>query len=221
MRSIAHRCLPVLLAVGAALTCVPAANAAYVLRTDADYTVGTIAATDCNQLGQADQNGVFYTICGSNIRRYDRNGARQADIPIPAGITGPKDVAPSPDGTFLYVSQTGAKGPRRLINWGYSGTYVLDPNWKLADLVYWNQHFAPVGGYLATDGRGDIYLSNGSSWAGATQSSIGKYAPDGKLITAFGDYGKEDGNWITNQDVAVTRDGSESSSAASPGRAAS
>ncbi|MCW2924091.1 MAG: phage tail protein [Thermoleophilia bacterium] len=181
----------------------PRAHAAYTLTTDPNYTVTTEA---CHQLGQSDDNGVFYTMCGAKIYRYDKNGVRLADIALPGGLANPYDVAPSPDGAFLYVSQ-GASAPRRL-NRQANGTYTLDATWRLGKFSVWNVLYAPIGHAIATDGRGDIYLSQGSYWSSeATQNSIAKFRPDGVAITAFGDYGKADGFWITNQDIAVTRDG--------------
>jgi hypothetical protein len=179
------------------------ATAAYELTLAPGYTSSAIT---CHQMGQSDQNGVLYTTCGARIYRYDRFGARLADIVLPAGVAQPRDVAPSPDGTYLYISQ-GYGTPRRL-NRQANGTYTLDAAWRLGQFSFWNQPFTPVGHALATDGRGDIYISNGSLWTTEnTQTSIAKFRPDGTAITAFGDYGKEDGNWITNQDIAVSRDG--------------
>lgn len=197
------RSIVLAIAVGCALAAMPSsASAAYTLSTHADYTAAT--GPVCNTNGSSDSTGVLYLPCGA-IRRYSRTGARLADIPLPAGLNAPVDVAPSPDGAYLYISQ-GAQTPRRL-NRQANGTYVLDPTWRLKQLYVWNVPWTPVGHALATDGRGDIYVSNSSFWIYNTQNSIAKFAPDGTFITAFGDYGKEDGNWITNQDVAVSRDG--------------
>lgn len=179
------------------------ASADYELTTTAGYSVSTIT---CHQLGQSDNNGVFYTTCGTKLYRYDRFGQRLADVLLPGEVGSPRDVAPSPDGKYLYVSQ-GAGTPKRLVRQA-NGTYSLDANWKLDKLSYWNLEWTPVGHAIATDGRGDIYVSNGSFWASqGTQTSIAKYHPDGSFVTAFGDYGKEPGNWIVNMDLAVSRDG--------------
>jgi hypothetical protein len=114
------------------------ASAAYELTLAQGHTSSAIT---CHQMGQSDQNGALYTTRGARIYRSVRLGTRLADIVVPAGITQPRDVAPSPNGEFLYIS-------------------------------------------------------NGSLWtAGASQRSVAKYAPDGRFVTAFGDYGEEDGNW--------------------------
>ena len=186
-----------------ALACVTGtAHAA--MDVDASYTGVAANPQNCGILGSSDQNGVFYAMCGTKIVRWNRDGTRLADIAVPAGLDPAYDVAPSPDGSFLYLSQE-TKTPRRL-NRTATGTYVLDGTWRLQNLVVWNVAFQPIGRAIATDGRGDIYLSNGSLTT-LSQRSVAKYAPDGTFITAFGDWGKEPGNWITNQDLAVSRDG--------------
>ncbi|MEO6867312.1 MAG: hypothetical protein ABI200_04755 [Gaiellales bacterium] len=203
MRRVATRSVALLVLL-AITTGVGTAAAAPTLKIDTGYTE---AAMTCHQLGQSDETGVFYTTCGKKIMRYSRTGVALPDITVPAGINSPRDVAPSPDGKYLYVSQDGAT-PRRLNRTGAVGSeiYTLDATWKLQDFSVWNVKWTPVGRSLATDGRGDIYVSNGSFTTGS-QKSIAKFKPSGEPITAFGDYGKEDGNWITNMDIAVSRDG--------------
>ncbi|MCW2927609.1 MAG: Ig-like surface protein [Thermoleophilia bacterium] len=193
--------LALVLAATALLLGVPGANAALV--TDADYTVAA-ATAGCGYLGQTDNNGVFYTWCNGKIARWDKAGTRLADIAMPAGV-GAGDLAPSPDGTYLYVSQ-GGNPVRRLNRNAALGTYALDATWQLAQLSVWNVKSATFGAFIATDGRGDIYVSNGSLTVDG-QRSIAKFSPAGTFITAFGDWGKEPGNWVTNQDIAVSRDG--------------
>jgi hypothetical protein len=183
------------------LAIAPAANAALIV--DPTYTSAP-TATGCGSLGQSDQNGVFYSMCGTKIVRWDKNGGALADLAMPAGLTTAWDVAPSPDGAFLYVSQETAT-PRRLDRQA-NGTYTLDATWRLQQFSVWNEKWTPQGRALATDGRGDIYISNGSLNT-TGQRSVAKYKPDGTFVTAFGDWGKEPGNWITNQDIAVSRDG--------------
>ncbi len=192
-----------LLALVVSLVGAATSHAADTLTTDSGYTVETGA---CGQLGQSDQNGVYYTMCGAAIRRWDINGTRLADITLPSSLLNARDVAPSPDGAYLYVSQ-GTASPARL-NRQANGSYTLDATWRLAQFTYWNTKWTPIGWALQTDGRGDIYVSNGSYWTGAAvQTSIAKYHPDGSFVTAFGDYGTEPGNWIVNMDVTVSRDG--------------
>jgi hypothetical protein len=184
---------------------VGAGTARAAMLVDATYTSAATTPAGCGSLGQSDQNGVFYSMCGTTIARWDRTGVKLASIAVPAGLAyTPYDVAPSPDGAFLYVTQDD-KTPRRL-NRQPDGTYVLDAAWKLGDVVVWNVHSLAVGRMIATDGRGDIYLSNGSITT-IGQRSIAKYRPDGTLVTTFGEWGREPGNWVTNQDVAVSRDG--------------
>ncbi|MCW2962097.1 MAG: Ig-like surface protein [Thermoleophilia bacterium] len=201
--------LPACLAIIALLAIAPAAHAAYTLKTSPSYVASNLPTGTNHQLGQADQNGVFYTMAGNTIFRYDKNGVRLANIPLTGlGVANARDIAPSPDGAYLYLSQ-GGNTPVRLNRVGAVGstTYAKDATWKLQQFSVWNVKWTPVGHAIATDGRGDIYVSNSSWWVNNTQNSVAKFAPDGTSITAFGDYGKEAGNWITNQDIAVSRDG--------------
>ncbi|MCB0879427.1 MAG: hypothetical protein KDC46_10685 [Thermoleophilia bacterium] len=203
-----HRATACAIAGLAVLVAIPSvASAAVTWEVAPGYTRTKLAQSGCYYLGSSDQNGVFYTVCGSSIFRFDRTGKQLANIAIPAGVQfQPRDVAPSPDGSYLYLSQ-GTATPVR-INRKADGTYALDTKWKLDQFSYWGTKWTPIGHAIATDGRGDIYLSNGSYWSSKnTQTSIAKYHPDGSFVTAFGDYGTQPGNWITNQDVAVSRDG--------------
>jgi hypothetical protein len=183
---------------------VPSAHADYALTTHPDYTA-TALDTACMAFGSTDDTGTLYMPCNGVIRRYSRTGARGTDIPVPNGVSYPLDAAPSPDGAYLYLTQ-GPDTPVRL-NRTATGSYVLDPTWRLKNFYVWNVGYTPVGNNIAVDGRGDIYFSNSSFWIFDTQSSVAKFKPDGTFLTAFGDYGREDGNWITNQDIAVSRDG--------------
>ena len=196
-----------LVALATCLTSVAAlaAPAHAALVVDASYTSVGITPTNCGQLGSTDDAGILYLTCGTKMLRYDKNGVKLADLTNPAGIANPVDVAPSPDGKYLYVTQ-GAATPRRLIRNATGTAYTLDATWRLAKLSVWNVEWMPMGNMIATDGRGDIYLSNGSLTT-ESQRSIAKFTPAGTFLTAFGDWGKEPGNWITNQDIAVSRDG--------------
>lgn len=209
-----------LLSTAAVAALLPSAGTASAAVTvHADYNAGTALATGCHKLGSSDDTGVFYTTACNNqkIIRYGRDGARLPDLDLPykAGLFGrnytlktPMDLAPSPDGAHLYVTQ-GTTPPVRL-NRTANGTYVLDATWKLEQIPAGGKLWNPIGHMITTDGRGDIYLSNGSYWISddvPTPAFIVKYSPDGKLITAFGDVGTDVGQWNTNMDVAVSRDG--------------
>ncbi len=181
-----------------------AASAGAALVVDATYTSVAADPTNCGNMGSTDDTGVFYATCGAKIVRWDKHGVKLTDITLPTGVAQPRDVAPSPDGRYLYVTQ-GAATPRRL-NRTDTGTYVLDAAWRLQKLSVWNVEWTPMGHVIATDGRGDVYVSNGALTT-ESQRSIAKFKADGTFLTAFGDWGKEPGNWITNQDMAVSRDG--------------
>jgi hypothetical protein len=204
----------------ASLSLLMTASANATVTVDATYKPAT-ALNPCHKLGGWDMNGVFYTTACNNqvIIRYDKNGTRLGDIALPytAGWFGlksytlpvvPMDVAPSPDGSFLYLSQD-SRTPVRL-NRQADGTYKLDAAWKLQAFPAGGKNWTPIGNHITVDGLGSIYLSNGSYWvsnAVATPGQIVKFAPDGSYLTSFGDVGPVDGQWNANQDVAVSRDG--------------
>ena len=196
------------IAAVAAVAALPTTAGAATLVPAADYESAKQAST-CHLGGSSDENGVFYTSnCSNKIFRYDRNGVRLADIAIPTGVSNPRDVAPSPDGKILYLSQ-GTKTFVRIVLQA-NGKYARDAAWVPEKFTYGGKQWAPIGHMLTTDGRGDIYMSNGSKWvsdAVKTPAAIVKYGPDGKVITGFGDHGTAPGMWNTNQDVAVSRDG--------------
>lgn len=180
------------------------ASAAAAITVDPAYTSAAMPDA-CIGFGQSDQNGVLYAACATKVMRWDRYGAALPEISLAGmGLNGPLDVAPSPDGRFLYVTQ-GANAPRRL-NRGNTGAYTLDAAWRLGQFLVWNVPSAPIGHAIETDGRGDIYVSNAARLHGY-QRSIAKYSPDGTFITAFGDWGREPGNWVANQGFTVSRDG--------------
>ena len=166
------------------------------------------SSISCHSMGQADGNGVMYTTCGSTIYRYDKNGVRLADIPLPAGVSSTTDVAPSPDGAYLYVPQ--GSSPVVRLDRQANGTYTKSTTWKLGTVPAGGKMWTPIGSDIYTDGRGDIYFSTGSNWvsnAVATIEVVAKFQPNGTYITAFGEHGTDPGQWNANQDVVTSRDG--------------
>lgn len=192
--------------------------------TSADYGAAVAANPKCQRrFGGSDAAGVLYTVnCdATKILRFDKNGTALAPIAMPTkqscilffcstvGALGtPADVAPSPDGQYLYLTQD-VKTPARLVR-AANGTYALDAAWKLAQFPAGGKMWTPIGNHITVDGRGDIYLSNGSFWASdsvPTPGQIVKYSPNGTFLTSFGEVGPRPGEWISNQDVAVSHDG--------------
>jgi hypothetical protein len=159
-------------------------------------------------MGQADSNGVMYAMCGTVVHRYDANGAAMASIQLPAGVISASDIAPSPDGTSLYVPQ-GTATPVRVYQ-NAAGTWVKDVAWKLQNIPAGGTTWLPIGSDIYTDGLGSIYFSTGSNWVSNSVKTIevvAKFKPDGTYITAFGAHGTDPGQWNANQDVVTSRDG--------------
>lgn len=206
------------LRLGAVIVAAAAGAASLVAATDApaapQLTIApgwTATAESCQgeHSGQSDERSIRYAVCGFQIRRYAPNGAALPPIPLPAGVGWPTDVAPSPDGRHLYIALNSST-PRRL-NRMTDTQYTLDAQWRLASFSYGAAMATPVGQWIHADANGELYLSNSSFFAqaarGPTPNVVAKFAATGRFLTSFGEWGKAPGQWITNQDIAVSRDG--------------
>lgn len=187
-----------LLALASAATLLAPAAPALAAEGYATSTWRTCNAVDTG--GQYDEAGNAYVACGSSVVVVDAatGGERVVALPFPS-----LDVAPSPDGASLYVLDRGyVKRMARSVD----GTYALDAAWKPATFVAGGKTWTPQGRNLHADGRGDIYLSNGSY---SNPNMILKFAPGGALKAQFGDYTNtaEAGKFNLNRGVATTRDG--------------
>lgn len=182
--------------------------------------------------GGFDEAGTHYASCGSNVLRINYAGTRLADIRLPLRpgsatqrIT-THDVAPSPDGQFLYFvtgtdmrpADAGApdeyKGHLWRLKRDAAGNYAMDHTFTPEQFnAGMNADGTPKkwwakGLYISTDAFGDIYFSNGS-WNIDNPNMVLKYGPDGNLKTQFGDHADnfELGKFRTNMGIAATRDG--------------
>ncbi len=177
--------------------------------------------------GQMDSYGRLYVPCSLNdagvhsnyIAVRDVNGNRASMIPLrfTAGSTATDraaDVAPSPDGSYLYVIKYADYTAYRFDRQA-DGSYVRNTTWKLENYPYSggaDEVNRPLGQFLATDGNGDIYFSSGlwAQNAGGTDDAIVKYHADGGYVTRFG---AKSGAWALGTSrgsfggVAVTADG--------------
>lgn len=174
-----------------------------------------VTAFDCwgrRGSGQVDSASNLYVACNAlggfvrpNVQVFDAVGTRRQTIYLNGYAT---DVAPSPDGAYLYVVDNQSKSARRY-NRGATGAYTLDAAWKLDDYLQWGTPYRPLGEFLATDAAGNIYFSSGT-WTAAPTSVI-KYDSQGRFLTQFGAW---ENSWTTgifywmNSGVAVTPDGS-------------
>ncbi len=127
-----------------------------------------------------------------------QRGKVPLDFPPFDGVTDrASDVAPSPDGQYLYVIKYAEYTVYRFDR-QTDDSYRVNTQWSLATFqpaTPWSecqgQPCRPRGQFLATDANGDIYLSAGlwTCQAGSphcTEAAIVKYGPAGNVLTRFG-----------------------------------
>ena len=168
----------------------------------------TIASFPCGNnyaSGSYDSAGNVYVPCGdhSKIKVMGPDGTLKREIQL-GFLT--NDVAPSPDGAYLYATR-GKAAPVRL-NRQTDGSYIQDSTWKPASFQMWGATYQPSGQKITTDAAGNIYLADGS-WAN-DHSIVLKYGPAGNLITQFGEWGNtwQLGVFYGLHGIAVKGDGS-------------
>ncbi len=140
---------------------------------------------ECSSWGSGDYDsaGNIYIACGTKIVVYGPTGNKLLDIT--PGIGDIWDVAPSNDGSRLYLAM-GSSQPRRLTKVGIN--YQLDSlgTWSLQTYVGEYGWIAqPMGRYLDVDDSENIYLSDGA-WVANGINTIGKWNSGGTFITNFG-----------------------------------
>jgi len=176
----------------------------------AGYAAPVASDTGCLQYynsGGRDAAGTLYTRCSAmSILAIGANGSITH---IPINRTDVAHVAPSPDGRYLYDLSASV---RRFVR--TDAGFAYDPTFTVEVPPGWAAHGWTVCGWgIATDGYGDIYVSNGG-WCVGNPNTILKYTPDGRLITSFGDYGvagfqgDAPGLFRPAMTIAVTADGS-------------
>jgi hypothetical protein len=184
-----------LLATLAALALAPA-------RAQADnaYVRTSLGVTGWGS-GEFDESGTMYIPSNSKtVRRYAKDGTALAAITTPYTAV---DVAPSPDGQYVYYSDYTTI--RRMVR-AADGSYSADTAWAPAQFVAGGTAWTPKSRWVSTDAYGYLYISNGG-WQVGNPNMILKYAPSGALVTQFGDYGQATGQFDVNQGLAVSRDG--------------
>src|SRR3954470_22141140 len=153
----------------ATVACRALLMAGFVAVTGVTATTGTAAAAtsvvsgfyDCAHgpgSGSGwDDLGRTYLACGDRVLIYNEGGQLAESIAVSIEAD---DVAPSPNGDFIYVA-TGKTEPRRLDRRS-DGSYALDATWRLASYSLYGASYAPTGRYVATDDAGDIFVSDGA-----------------------------------------------------------
>ncbi|MCW2948999.1 MAG: phage tail protein, partial [Thermoleophilia bacterium] len=172
--------------------------------------------------GQRDNAGNLYLPCARTattntptIRVYNAAGtlvSATASPQLPGGSAYLSDVAPSPDGSYLYVAQNDTKSYYRLVRQG-NGSYAYDASFHFAQYQYGPTLKDPHGEFLTTDASGNIYISNGTwvaAWLAAPMTVL-RYDASGRFLGRFGEDSSKSRKlgefyWMIT-DLAVTPDG--------------
>ncbi len=177
----------------------PAATAAtYELR---DY------GTKCVS-GQTDERRYTYVICHDAIREnYLRVLDPAGRITTTLRMPGANDVAPAPDGSYVYVSGGGNYPLRRFVR-RVDGTYAQDYAWVPPTFRMWGRDQPSKGRQIATDGYGNLYVANGV-WTDELLHVVVKFDPQGRYVTHFGGFSStwNTGTFYSLSGIAVSRDG--------------
>jgi sugar lactone lactonase YvrE len=178
--------------------------------TNADgYRSATFPSGNHGAGGQADANGRLYVAAGNELRIFGPDNTAIAVSKLPFA---PNDVAPGPDGSFIYALE--GTTPRRL-NRQADGSYAIDPNFRLDPIQYGGKPYAAEAYRIATDAKGDLFVADGV-WTSNVLNTVAKFDPNGKYVTSFGDYvngNKEDaeswaqGGFMGLSGIAVSPDG--------------
>lgn len=196
-----------LLAIGVAAASlmaviVPVAHAADAHHLTSTGTTKANCAGDARGSGQMDAAGWMYTVCDNpnfsltqpaSVQVFDAGGVLQFMVPLSVMAA---DVAPSPDGNVLYVTEYPSRIVRRYVGSKAAKTFTRDAAWKVQNLP--GSNLLVRGEYVATDQAGDVYVSSGiwdnaadkkDQWAnrnGLVANTIVKYRADGTYVTNFG-----------------------------------
>jgi hypothetical protein len=187
------------------IACDPASHAYYIPADAAEITeldknlqaVKTITIPGYTPAGGAlmaaiSEDGLIYLLGGSQVIVFAPGGQRETDVEkaIQAGL----DQGGTVDGVFfdgnglLNVLDDATRTVRR-----FDANGALLSTASLSGVI--------AGSAAAVDSLGYFYVTN------ATEHRIEKYSPRGELITTFGRYGPELGQFAAPQSVAITRSG--------------
>jgi sugar lactone lactonase YvrE len=178
--------------------------------TNADgYRLSTFPSGNHGAGGQTDASGKLYVAAGSELRIFGPDNKAIAVAKLPFA---PNDVAPGPDGSYIYALE--GTTPRRL-NRQADGSYAVDTSFQLEPIQYGGKPSAPEAYRIATDAKGDLFVADGV-WTSNVLHTVAKYDPNGKYVTRFGDYvdgNKDDasswaqGGFMGLSGIAVSPDG--------------
>lgn len=174
--------------------------------------------------GGRDRAGALYSRCtGYTIAIRSVTGTTKL-VHVPVGTGGIKPfgaIAPTPDGSAIYTVATSKEAAATLGMSLQRLTFNAARTALTRDASFVPQQFQlgatkyDVCGYdIATDAYGYVYISQGG-WCGTgtgvkavpSPNLILKYAPNGRVVTGFGEFGEGAGQLRVNMKLAVTPDG--------------
>lgn len=150
--------------------------------TNADgYRLATFPTNNHGAGGQTDASGRLYVAAGSELRIFgpDNRAISVSKLPFV-----PSDVAPGPDGSWIYAIE--GSTPRRLVRQG-DGSYAVDPEFRLDPIQYGGKPYAAEALRIATDHQGNLFVADGV-WTSNVLNTVAKFDANGKYVTSFGDY---------------------------------
>jgi sugar lactone lactonase YvrE len=158
--------------------------------------------------GQTDERQYLYVMCWdarqeTYLRVVDPAGTITTTLRMP----GANDVAPAPDGSYVYVSGGGTT-PLRRFDRRADGTYAQNTAWRPPTFRFEGATVPANGRQITTDGYGNLYVANGM-WTTELTHMVTKFSPDGRLLAQFGGFSNtwNTGTFFTLSGIAVSRDG--------------
>lgn len=158
--------------------------------------------------GQTDERRFTYLIChDEKLENYLRVLDPQNRITTTLRMPGANDVAPAPDGSYVYVSGGGTYPLRRFVR-GLDGTYSQDNTYVAPTFTHWGDTYRADGRQIATDGYGNLYVANGM-WMNPAPHVVTKFSPTGRLLAKWGDFSNtwNTGTFYSLSGIGVSRDG--------------
>lgn len=122
-------------------------------------------------------------------------------------MPGANDVAPAPDGAYVYVSGGGTT-PLRRFDRAANGTFAQNHTWVPPTFAWEGETYPAKGRQIATDGYGNLYVANGI-WTDELLHVVTKFAPDGRSLAVFGGFENtwDAGTFFALSGIGVSRDG--------------
>jgi len=178
LKRILRGAIPALVVLGAASLAIFGGVGTPANPASESYSLETYACSGGS--GQFDETGRTYVPCNDGVRILAPDGSLERTV----AATGLSDIAPAPDGSW-FVGSTWGSTPVKYLRQA-DGTYTKDAAFTMQKFMYAGAERTVRASRIATDARGDIYISSGY-WAGDLGVVL-KYRPDGTFVTLFGAY---------------------------------